>query len=139
MDVEFENDPILHTLTTVSVPFCGEAVARGLRVLVTNGGVPVSNVKRIDLQSAFGPEQPNGNFFTHQTIKNAALQSVTGTPPCPSFMFNAEFGGISNPIQLKDGEYRVKVEIKVGKKTKKKVVRVLMDACTFLPNVVVAF
>ena len=45
----------------------------------------------------------------------------------PSFEFNAEFGGISDPFQLKDGTYRVKVQIKVGKKTKTKIVRVIMD------------
>ena len=139
VNVTFVNDPITGATTTDRVPFCGEAVQRGLRVLVTLGGVPVSTVKRINLQTAFGPEQPNGNFFTHQTIKNAPLQTVTGTLPCPTFSFHAEFGGITNPRQLKDGEYRLKVEIQVGKKTKTKVVRVNMDECTFTPNVVVAF
>ncbi len=109
VDVEFENDPITHTLTTVSVPFCGEAVRRGMRVLVTQGGVPVSTVKRILLQYAFGPEQPDGDFHTIRTIKHASLQTVTGTAPCPSFQFNQEFGGASDTFQLKDGTYRVKV------------------------------
>ena len=53
--------------------------------------------------------------------------------------FHAEFGGLSNPTQLKDGEYRVKVVFKSGKKTLHKVARVNMDECTFTPNVVVAF
>ena len=90
-------------------------------------------------QSAFGPEQPQGNFFVKRTIKHAALQTVVGVAPCPSFSFHAEFGGVSNPIQLKDGEYRVKVVLKVGKKTKTKIVRVKMDICSFTPNVIVAF
>ena len=139
VNVTFEDNAFTHHTTTDTVPLCGEGVNRGLRVLVTLAGVPVSSVKRIELQSAFGPEQPNGNFSTHQVIKNAALQSIFGSPPCASFEFNAEFGGVTNPKQLKDGEYRVKVQIKVGKKTKTKVARVNMDECTFTPNVVVAF
>ena len=126
VDVTFEDDPILHTTTTTdNIPFCGEAVHRGLRVLVRLGGVPVSGVKEIQLQSAFGPEQPNGNFVVKRTIKHAALQTVTGVFPCPSFDFHAEFGGESNPIQLKDGTYRLKVLLKVGNKTKTSNVRAL--------------
>ena len=139
VDVTFVNDPITGTLTTTHVPFCGEGVRRGLRVLVTLGGVPVSgNVKRILLQQAFGPEQQSG-IFTIRTIKNATLQTVTGIPPCPTFSFHGDFGDIANTYQLKDGTYRIKVELKVGKKLKTKVVRVNMDECTFTPNVVVAF
>lgn len=139
VDVTFEDDPILHTITTDHVPFCGEAVQRGLRVLVTLGGVPVSTVKRIFLQRANGPEQPFIDAITYQTIKNAALQTVPAAGTCPMIQFHAEFGGLTNPRQLKDGTYRIKVLLKVGKKTMKKLVRVNMDACSFTPNVVVAF
>ena len=135
----FVNDPITGATVTTAVPFCGEAVDRGVRVLVTLGGVPVSTVKKISLQNAYGPEQPEGDEHTIQTIKNATLQTVTGVAPCPSFQFNAEFGGVSNPRQLKLGDYRVKVYLKVGKKTKHKAVRFTMDECSFTPNVVVAF
>jgi photosystem II stability/assembly factor-like uncharacterized protein len=135
----YVNDPITGATTTTEVPFCGEAVHRGVRVLVTLGGVAVSTVKNISLQDAFGPEQPQGNDYTIQTIKNAPLQMVTGVAPCPSFQFHAEFGGVSNPRQLKLGVYRVKVYLKVGKKTKHKVVRFTMDECSFTPNIVVAF
>lgn len=139
VDVNFENDPITHTNSTVHVPFCGEAVQRGLRILVTQGGAPVPTVKRIFLQRANGPEQPFIDAVTYQVIKNAPLQTVTGSAPCPSFQFHAEFGGITNPKQLKDGTYRVKVVIKEGKKSKTKVVRINMDQCSFTQNVVVAF
>jgi hypothetical protein len=121
------------------VPFCGEGVQRGLRVLVTQGGVQVSTVKRIQLQFAFGPEQPQGDFSVHQTIKHAALQTVPASGACPGFMFHAEFGGSTNNRQLKDGTYRIVVKLKIGSKTKTKIVRVNMDECTFTPNVVVAF
>ncbi len=135
----FVNDPITGATATTAVPYCGEAVHRGLRVLVTLAGVPVSTVKKIVLQNAFGPEQPHGDFNHIKTIRNAALQTVTGVAPCPSFQFHAEFGGVGNPFELKDGVYRVKVTLKVGKKTKQKVVRVAMDQCSFTPNVIVAF
>ena len=138
MDVNFIDDPITKTTTTVSVPFCGEADQRGLRVLVTQGGVPVPTVKRIDLQQAFGPEQQSG-IFTLRTIKNAPLVTILPSGACPTFQFQAEFGGASKTVQLKDGTYRVKVEIKVGKKLKTKVVRVNLDQCSFTPDVVVAF
>ncbi len=135
----FVNDPITGATATTAVPFCGEAVDRGVRVLVTLGGVPVSTVKKISLQNAYGPEQPEGDEHTIQSIKNATLQTVTGVAPCPSFEFQAEFGGVSNPRQLKLGDYRVKVYLKVGKKLEHKAVRFTMDECSFTPNIVVAF
>jgi len=136
VDVTFENDPILHTLTTDHVPFCGEGVRRGLRVLVTQGGSPVTSVKRIELQEAFGPEQQFG-IFTLRTIKNAGLTTVTGTPPCPTFSYQGDFGDLGNPLQLKDGTYRVKVTLKGVKKSK--IVRINLDACSFTPDVTVVF
>jgi hypothetical protein len=108
-----------------------------MRILVTQGGVPVSTVKKIELQYAFGPEQPDGDFHTIRTIKHASLQTVTGTAPCPSFEFQQEFGGASDTFQLKDGTYRVKVFLSGVKKSK--IVRVNMDQCTFTQSVVVAF
>ncbi len=38
VDVTYVNDPITGTTATTHVPFCGEGVRRGLRVLVTQGG-----------------------------------------------------------------------------------------------------
>jgi hypothetical protein len=137
--VKFEDDPILHTIATDLVPVCGEAVQRGLRVIVTAGGVPVPVVLKIALQVAFSPTQPNGNFSTVQTINNALLRSITGTPPCASFQYHAEFGGNTNSKQLKPGVYRVKVWLKIGKLTHTAIVRVNLDQCTFNQNVVVAF
>ena len=138
VDVTFVDDPITGTTHTTHVPFCGEGVRRGLRVLVTQGGAPVSTVKSIQLQEAFGPEQQFG-IFPLRTIKNAALTTVTGTPPCPTFSYHGDFGDLGNPHQLKDGTYRIKVQLKIGKKLKSKVVRLNLDACSFTPDVVVAF
>ncbi len=133
--VQFEDDPILHTIATDLVPVCGEAVQRGLRVLVTRGGVAVPVVTKIELQTTFAPHQP----FTHQTIQNALLRTISGTPPCASFQYHAEFGGNTNSAQLKPGVYRLKVWLKVGKKTLTSIVRVNLDQCTFNQNVIVAF
>ncbi len=134
----FVNDPITGATATTAVPYCGEAVQRGIRVLVTQGGVPVPVVRHIALQLAYGPDQ-NGGIFTMWHVKNAPLQTVTGTAPCPSFQFHAEFGGASTPRQLKLGDYRVRVWIKIGKKIVNKAVRFTMDECSFTPNIVVAF
>ena len=49
IDVTYVSDPINNAASLVSVPMCGEATWRGLRVLVTQGGVPVATVKRIKL------------------------------------------------------------------------------------------
>ena len=138
VNVTFVNDPITGATTTDQVPFCGEAVQRGLRVLVTEGGVPVAKVKKIEIQNAYAPAQSVG-IKTIKTVKNALLQTVTGTAPCPSFQFHAEFGGITNKAPLKDGTYRVRVQLKVGKKLETRIVRVVLDRCSFTPNVVVAF
>ena len=139
VDVTYVDDPVMGTTTTAHVPFCGEGVRRGLRVLVTEGGVPVTGtVKRIELQQAFAPPQQSG-IFTIRTIKNATLQTVTGTAPCPTFSFHGDFGDVGNPYQLKAGTYRIKVQLKVGNKLETRIVRVNTDRCSFTPDVVVAF
>ena len=138
VDVTFVNDPITGATATTHVPFCGEGVRRGVRVLVTQGGVPVPVVKRIFLQNAFTPEQQTGQG-TIKILKNVALQAIPASGACPMLEFQGEFGGVSDPYQLKDGGYRIKVQIKVGKKIKTKVVRATVDVCTFSPNILVAF
>jgi hypothetical protein len=138
VDVTFVNDPITGATTTEHVPLCGEAVHRGVRVLVTDGGVPVDTVAKIVLQNARAPEQ-SGGVFNYQVVRNAALQTVEGEAPCPTFSFHAEFGGVSDPFQLKDGTYRIKATIKVGNKTLTKRVRFVEDPCTFNSTIVVPF
>jgi hypothetical protein len=96
VDVNFVNDPITLATTTVSVPFCGEAVQRGLRVLVTEGGTPVSKVKSIQLQEAFGPEQQFG-IFTLRTIKNAPLTTILGAGACPTFSSTRNLAARAKP------------------------------------------
>lgn len=138
VDVTFVDDPITGATATTSVPFCGEGVHRGLRVLVTDGGVPVGTVKKLELQNAFGPEQ-DGGIFTIRSVKNAALKTISGVAPCPTFSYHVEFGGADRPFQLKDGTYRVSATIQSGSKTKTKVKRIVIDPCTFDSTFVVAF
>jgi hypothetical protein len=134
VDVTFENDPITHALATDHIPLCGEGDNRGVRVLVTQGGVPVPVVKSIKLQKATAPEQ-NSSIFLNTRLKNVPLTTITGVAPCASYQFHAEFGGPSNP-QLKEGTYRVVVKLKGFKA---KTVRFNVETCTFSPMIVVAF
>lgn len=135
VDVTFENDPITHALATDHIPLCGEADNRGVRVLVTQGGVPVPVVRSIKLQKAIAPEQ-DSSIFLHARLKNVPLTTITGVAPCASYQFHAEFGGPSNPIQLKEGTYRLVVKIPGFKQ---KIVRFAVDTCNFTPMIVVAF
>jgi HYDIN/CFA65/VesB-like, Ig-like domain len=135
VDVTFEDDPITHTTATDSIPVCGEAVNRGVRVLVLQGGVPVPVVKRITLQRALAPDQGQP-IQTHQTLKNVPLNTVTASGPCPGFQYHAEFGGATNPTQLKAGTYRLKVKIKGQKR---KLVKFNINTCSFTPLLVVNF
>jgi len=140
VNVTYVNDPITGATLTDHVPFCGEGVRRGLRVLVTLGGVPVAGtVKSIELQNAFGPEQPGGIVTLPRTIKNATLHTISASGACPMIEYHGNFGDLGNPFQLKDGTYRIKVQLKVGKKLKTRIIRVNMDQCSFTPDVVVAF
>jgi hypothetical protein len=138
VDVTFETDPILHTTTTKSVPLCGEATQRGVRVLVTVGGVPATLVNSIKLEVAIAPEQhpsgPFGPFFLIANAKNVAPTTVSPSGVCPGFTFHTEYGGASDPIQLKEGTYRVVVKIKGHKK---QIVRFVVDPCSFTPLIVV--
>ncbi|HYL58372.1 MAG TPA: hypothetical protein VEU51_05835, partial [Candidatus Acidoferrales bacterium] len=135
VDVTFENDPITHATATDHIPLCGEGDNRGVRVLVTSGGVPVPLVKSIKLQKAIAPEQ-DSSIFRHARFKNVPLTTIVGVAPCPSYQFHAEFGGPSNPIQLKEGTYRLVVKV-AGFKTK--IVRFAVDTCNFTPLITVAF
>lgn len=135
MDVTFETDPILHTTTTESIPLCGEAVQRGARVLVTVGGSPAPLVNRITLEVALASEQHGpGTFSVVAKAKNVTPTTITPSGVCPGFTFHTEYGGASNPIQLKEGTYRVVVKIKGHKR---QIARFAVDACSFTPLIVI--
>jgi hypothetical protein len=135
VNVTFEDDPITHATATDVIPVCGEAVNRGVRILVLQGGVPVPVVKRITLQRALAPDQ-HLPIQTHQTLKNVPLTTVTASGLCPGFQYHAEFGGATNPTQLKAGTYRLKVKIKGQKR---KVVKFNINTCSFTPLLTVNF
>jgi HYDIN/CFA65/VesB-like, Ig-like domain len=135
VDVTFENDPITHATATDSIPVCGEATHRGVRVLVLEGGVPVPVVKKIKLQVAVSPDQP-AHIVGLKRLKNVPLTTVAPSGPCPGFQYHAEFGGESNPVQLKAGTYRLKVKIKGHKR---KVIKFNVTTCSFTPLLTVDF
>jgi Abnormal spindle-like microcephaly-assoc'd, ASPM-SPD-2-Hydin len=138
LDVTYVSDPITSATSLVSVPMCGEATYRGLRVLVTQGGVPVATVKRIKLWAVISKDEDEPRILL-QNQKNLALQSVTGAAPCPSFQFQAEYGTVAHPIQLKPGNYLLQVTIKVGKKKQRKLVKLNLGTCDFDQQITVAF
>ena len=139
VDVTWVTDPILNTTTTQSVPMCGEATSRGLRVLVTQGGVPVAKVRRIILYyvNQFGFQEPA--LILVQRKWNVLLSSVSGMAPCPSFQYHFEYGAVGNPIALKPGNYVVAATIVSGGHLQTKRVKANINTCDFAKNIVVAF
>ena len=140
VNVPWVNDPILHTTTTQSVPLCGEATGRGVRVLVTNGGVPVATVRKVTLYyvNQFGFQEPPAILIQRKV--NLPLATVTGTAPCPTFQYHYEFGTVSNETRvLKPGNYLMIVTIVSGGHVKTKSVKVNLNTCDFDKNIVVAF
>jgi photosystem II stability/assembly factor-like uncharacterized protein len=138
LDVTYVSDPITSATTLVSVPMCGEATYRGIRVLVTQGGVPVATVRRIKLWAVISKDEDEPRILL-QNQKNLPLQSVTGAAPCPSFQFHVEYGTVAHQIQLKPGNYLLQVTIKVGKKKMRKLVKLNLGTCDFDQQVTVAF
>jgi hypothetical protein len=138
VDVTYVSDPITNATSVVSIPMCGEATRRGLRVLVTSGGTPVPIVQRFRLWSVISKDEDEPLLLLQKT-KNVTLQTVSGASPCPSFQYHIEYGTVANPIQLKPGNYRLDVKIKVGKKTKVKRIKVNLGTCDFDQMITVAF
>ena len=136
--VQYESDPITHTLTTGSTAMCGEGVYTGARVLVTAGGVPLSTVDSIMLQRVTGNKnQPILN--TVDNSKNLTLVAVTPLAPCTPFNYHKEYGTVSNPTLLVPGSYIVTVHATVGGKNVKQSVSFDVNTCGFNPNIVVGF
>ena len=135
VDVTYVNDPITGAPTTTHVPFCGEGSASRPASAGNSGRCPGVDEGEENLAA--------GGIWTRTAIRNfhdqdhqerdAADGNRNGAVP----VFPVPCGILAAsaiPIQLKDGTYRVKVELKVGKKLKTKVVRVNMDECTFTPE-----
>jgi photosystem II stability/assembly factor-like uncharacterized protein len=132
IDVTYESNPITHSTTTVTRMLCGEGVKTGARVLVEAAGVPLSSVKKIQLQRLTVNKDSD-------VVHNAPLQTVTPTLPCIPFQFHREYGTVSNPIQLLTGSYQVTVQATVNGHNVTQTAAFELGTCDFNPNVVVNF
>jgi len=136
--VTFVSDPVTGTTSVQTREVCGEAARTGARVLVTEGGVPMTQVHEIELKR-FG-----GEFgFAKETdeVKNVPLQTVTPTPgtACASFQFHREYGSVSDPTQLVPGVYQLKVEAIIAGKEEHKTIWFSVDTCGFDGTIVIDF
>jgi len=136
--VTFVSDPVTGTTSVQTRELCGEAARTGARVLVTQGGVPMTQVHEIELKR-FG-----GEFgFAKETdeVKNVPLQTVTATPgtACASFQFHREYGSVSDPTQLVPGVYQLKVEAIIAGKEERKTIWFSVDTCGFDGTIVIDF
>jgi hypothetical protein len=138
VSVTYVSDPITGDTLTETRNLCGEGVRTGARVLVTQGGVPLSVVKSIKLQR-LGPKKNKKLLDTIDNAMNLPLQTVPQTAPCASFQYHREYSTVSNAIQLAPGSYVVTVQARINGKNKKKTVGFDVSSCDFNPNIVVDF
>jgi hypothetical protein len=138
LSVTYVTDPFLGLTATEMRTLCGEGVRTGARVLVTNGGVPVPFVEKMQIQRI----NANRNRPILDTVDNAQnlpLVTVVPTSPCARFQYHREYGTISNPIQLLPGSYRVTATAIINGKRKSLTVGFDVETCDFNPTIVVNF
>jgi hypothetical protein len=141
LSVTYSN-PITNALTTVNSDLCGEGVRTGARVLVRNGGVPLTTVEKIQLQR-INANRNKSVLDTNDVVQNATLQTVTPAATCllplPPIQFHREYGTVGNPIQLLAGSYQVTASAIINGKHKSKTVGFNVDTCDFNPTVIIDF
>jgi hypothetical protein len=133
--VTYETDPITHATATATTNVCIEGVTRGLRLLVTAGGVPLASVDKIQLHRL----ESNRKSISIDNVNNAPLQTVTQAAPCSSFQFQREWGRVSNPIQLTAGNYQITVSATVNNKKVNRIISFSLGTCDFDQSIVLAF
>ncbi|MEK6337088.1 MAG: choice-of-anchor D domain-containing protein [Acidobacteriota bacterium] len=135
--VTFVN-PATGTTSTQTRELCGEGVRTGARILVTQGGVPMAQVHEIELKQYW---RLLGFSKTLDDADNLPLQTVPATPgtACGPIQFHREYGGLSNPDQIRPQLYRVKVEAKIAGVKVTKLVWFTVDTCGFDGTIVVDF
>lgn len=138
------NDPITGAASTLTRQLCGEGVRTGARVLVTQGGVPVAQVPRIELRRHgeygwYGAFKATSSRM--EAVENVSLQTLPATSgtACGEVRFHREYGGVSNSAQLRPGLYELKVRVVVGSNTVEKKVWFNIDTCGFNGTIVVDF
>ncbi len=138
LTVTYVSDPITGATTSVKRDLCGEGVRTGARVLVTNAGVPVPVVAKMQIQRITG-NRNKPIVDTVDTAMNLSLQTVTPTGPCASFQYHREYGTVSNPIQLLPGSYVVTATAVINGRRKNLTVAFDVTTCDFNPNVLINF
>ena len=136
--VTYVTNPATAITSSQSRDLCGEGVRTGARVLVTEGGIPMTQVHEIELKRLGGLF---GFSKEVDEVRNVPLQTVTPTPgtACAPFKFHREYGGVTNSKQLVPGVYQLKVEAIIGGKEKRKKTWFNVDTCGFNGNIVVDF
>ena len=138
IDVTYKKDPIAGIEETITRQMCGEGVNTGARVLVTQGGVPIAMVKKIQLQRINANR--NKKILDSQDIsQNVPLQNVPSTGACPGFSYHREYGAVTNPIQLLPGSYQVTVQVSINGKNLSKTVGFDVTTCGFNQSIIVNF
>jgi len=141
--VTYEHDPIMHLTTDISNAMCGEGVHTGARVLVTNAGIPVDNVIRLQLQRINANRNGNrgGKVDSIETAKNLPAISVnpSANGVCEGFVYHREYGTVSNPVQLLTGSYQLTAVILQNGKRKTKTAAFSVDTIDFNRTIEITF
>ena len=130
-------DPLAGTTATVDRNLCGEGVRTGARVLVTQNGVPLDEVKSIRLHR-INANRNKDRLDTVDNAKNLPLQMVVPAAPCVPFQYHREYGTVTNPVQLLPGSYEVTVQVRLDK-VRKRTVGFDVNSCGFNPTIIVDF
>jgi hypothetical protein len=136
--VTYISDPITGAATTMTRSLCGEGVWTGARVLVMQGGVPLAQVKKIQL-NRINANRNKGQLDTQDVFMDAPLVTVVPSSPCAPFQYHREYGTVSNPIQLLPGSYQITVSAIINGKHKDLSVGFDVSTCDFNPTIVVNY
>ncbi len=142
--VTWETDPITEATADEVVALCGEGVHTGARVLVTEDGVPLANVKQLQLQRINanrnkGGKKKGGLLDTLEVAKDLPLETIPNSGLCEPFQYHREYGTVSNPIQLLPGSYQVKATAIIDGKRTRKTVGFSVDTTDFNQTIVIDF
>jgi hypothetical protein len=142
VEVTYVSDPFkpVPETTVVTRDLCGEGVFTGARVLVTEGGVPVSEVKSLKLQRLTANRNKD-RLDSIDTARNLPLVTVDTLPaPCGMFQYHREYGTESNPVQLSTGSYQVTATIRnASGRIVRRSVGFNVDSCDFNPTIIIDF
>jgi len=140
--VTYVSDPFkpVPDTTVVTRDVCGEGTYTGARVLVTEGGGPLAEVKSLKLQRRTANRNKD-RLDSIDTARNLPLTPSPALPaPCGAFQYHREYGTVSNPVQLSTGSYQVTAQIRNSSgRMVKKSVGFNVDSCDFNPTIIIDF